>query len=77
MDRLKFNEMKKSKKRREIFLKDGVGLKRRSFNIFYFELSIENTVVLGGMRMDSMKVSKCIFEMLVIKERHRITHLCT
>jgi hypothetical protein len=37
MDRLKFNEMKMSRKRRQICLKDGVGLKRRSFNIFYFE----------------------------------------
>jgi hypothetical protein len=37
MDRLKFNEMKKSKKRCQICLKDGVELKRRSFNIFYFE----------------------------------------
>jgi hypothetical protein len=31
MDRLK------SKKRRQIFLKDGVGLKRRSLLILYFE----------------------------------------
>jgi hypothetical protein len=37
MDRLKFNEMKKSKKRCQICLNDGVGLKRRSLNIFYFE----------------------------------------
>jgi hypothetical protein len=37
MDRLKFNEMKKSKKRCQICLKDGVGLKRRSFNMFYSE----------------------------------------
>jgi hypothetical protein len=37
MDRLQFNEMKKSKKICQICLKDGVKLKRRSFNIFYFE----------------------------------------
>jgi hypothetical protein len=37
MDKLKFNEMRKSKKRRQICLKDDVGLKIRSFNIFYFE----------------------------------------
>jgi hypothetical protein len=33
----KFNEIKKIKKRHQICLKDGVRLKRRSFNIFYFE----------------------------------------
>jgi hypothetical protein len=37
MDRLKFNEMKKSKKRCQICLKYGVELKRRSFITFYFE----------------------------------------
>jgi hypothetical protein len=37
MDKLKFNKMKKSKKIRQICLKDGVGLKRRSFNTLYFE----------------------------------------
>jgi hypothetical protein len=37
MDRLKFNEIKKSKKIHQICLKDGVGLKIRSFNTFYFE----------------------------------------
>jgi hypothetical protein len=36
MDRLKFNEMKKEKIR-QICLKNGVGLKTRSFNTFYFE----------------------------------------
>jgi hypothetical protein len=77
MDRLKFNEMKKSKKRCQICLKDGVGLKTRSFNISILNLSIGNTILLRGMRMDNMKVSKCLFEMLTIKERHRITHLCT
>jgi hypothetical protein len=34
---LKFNEIKRSKKRHQICLKDGVGLKRRSFITFYFE----------------------------------------
>jgi hypothetical protein len=37
MDMLKFNKMKKSKKRRQICLKDDVGLKRKSFNLSYFE----------------------------------------
>jgi hypothetical protein len=37
MNRLKFNEMKKSKKRRQICLKDCVGIKRRSLFILYFE----------------------------------------
>jgi hypothetical protein len=37
MDTLKFNEMKRSKKRCQICLKDGVGLKRKSFNFFYFK----------------------------------------
>jgi hypothetical protein len=36
-------------------------------------LSLENTVLLRGMRMDSMKVSKCLFKILTIKERHKIT----
>jgi hypothetical protein len=27
--------------------------------------------------MDSIKVSKCFFKMLTIKERHKVTHLCT
>jgi hypothetical protein len=77
MDRLKFNEMKKTKKRRQICLNDGVGLRRRFLIFSIFNLSIENTVLLREMRMDSMKVSKCLFEMLTIKERYRITHLCT
>jgi hypothetical protein len=37
MDGLKFNEMKKSKKRRQICLKDGVELKRRSLFILHFK----------------------------------------
>jgi hypothetical protein len=37
MDRLKFNERKKSKKRRQICLKDDVGLERKSLFILYFE----------------------------------------
>jgi hypothetical protein len=37
MDRLKFNKIKKSTKRHQICLTDGVGLKRRSFNTFCFE----------------------------------------
>jgi hypothetical protein len=40
MDRLKFNEMKKSKKRRQICLKDGAGLERRSLFILYFEFEL-------------------------------------
>jgi hypothetical protein len=37
MDRLEFNKIKKSKKRCQICLKDGVGLKRRFLVILYFE----------------------------------------
>jgi hypothetical protein len=37
MDILKFNEMKRSKKRRQICLKHDVGLKRRFLLILYFE----------------------------------------
>jgi hypothetical protein len=45
--------------------------------ILYFEFELGNVVLLRGMRMDSMKLSKCLFKMLTIKERHKITHLCT
>jgi hypothetical protein len=48
MDRLKFNKMKKSKKRRQICFKDGVGLKRRSFNIFYFEFEYRKYRTIKG-----------------------------
>jgi hypothetical protein len=37
MGRLKFNEMIESKKRHQICLKNGVGLKRRSLLILYFK----------------------------------------
>jgi hypothetical protein len=78
MDRLKFNKMKKSKKRRQICLKDGVELKKRSLLILYFEFEFRkhHTVLLRGMRKDSMKVSKCLFDMLTIKERYKFTNLC-
>jgi hypothetical protein len=50
---------------------------KEDFYLFYIlNLSFANTVLIRGMRMDSMKVSKCLFEMLTIKERYRITHLC-
>jgi hypothetical protein len=49
MDRLKFNEMKKSNKRHQICLKDGVGLKRRSLIILYFEFELGNNVLLRRM----------------------------
>jgi hypothetical protein len=77
MDRLKFNEIKKSKKKCQICLKDGVGLKKDLYSFYILNLSLENTILLRGMGIDSMKVSKCLFEMLTIKERHKITHSCT
>jgi hypothetical protein len=40
-------------------------------------LSIENTVLLREMRMDSLKTSKCLIEMLTTQERYKITHLYT
>jgi hypothetical protein len=49
MGRLKLNEMKRSKKRCQIFLKDGVGLERRFLFIFILNLSIGNTVLLRGI----------------------------
>jgi hypothetical protein len=67
---------RKREKRCQICLKDGVGLKIRSLLILYFEFELRNTVLLRGMRMDSIKVSKCLFEMLTIKERHKIIYLC-
>jgi hypothetical protein len=42
-----------------------------------WNLSIGNTVLLGGMRMDSLKMPKCLIEMLTTQERKKITHLCT
>jgi hypothetical protein len=54
-----------------------LGLKEDLLLLSILNLSIEDTVLLRGMRMDSIKVSKCLFEMLTLKERHRITHLCT
>jgi hypothetical protein len=68
--------MKTSKKRRQIYLKDGVDLEKGLLIFSILNLSIGNTVLLKGMRMDSMKVSKCLFEMLTIKKRHIIIHLC-
>jgi hypothetical protein len=53
-----------------------LGLKEDLLIFSIFNLSTENTVLIRVMRMDSMKVSKCLFKMLTIKDRHRITHIC-
>jgi hypothetical protein len=52
-------------------------LKEDLYLFYILNLSLGNTVLLRGMRMDSMKLSKCLFKMLTIKERYKITHLCT
>jgi hypothetical protein len=54
-----------------------LGLKEDLYLFYVLNLSLGNTLLLRRMRMDSMKVSKCLFEMLTIKERHKITHLYT
>jgi hypothetical protein len=78
MDRLKFNEMKRRKKKTpNFFLKDCVGLERRSLFILYFDFEYKKHRTIKRDAKDSMKVSKCLFEMPTIKERHKITHLCT
>jgi hypothetical protein len=52
-------------------------LKEDLYLFYILSLSLGNTVLLRGMRMDSIKVSKYLFDMLTIKKRHKITHLCT
>jgi hypothetical protein len=52
-------------------------LKEDVYLFYILNLSLENTILLRGMRMDNMKVSKCLPVMLIIKERHKVTHLCT
>jgi hypothetical protein len=54
-----------------------LGLKEDLLIFFILNLSIGNTVLLRGMQMDSMKMSKCLFEMLTIREKHRIIQFCT
>jgi hypothetical protein len=76
MNNLKFNKIKRSKKKCQTCLNDGVGLKEDLLIFSILNFSIGNTVLLRGMRMNSIKVSKCLFEMLTIKERDIITHLC-
>jgi hypothetical protein len=49
-----------------------LGLKEDLLIFSILKLGIGNTILLRGMRMDSMKVPKCFFEMLTIKERYRM-----
>jgi hypothetical protein len=51
-------------------------LKEDPYLFYILNLCLGNTVQLRGIRMDIMKVSKCLFEMLTIKEKHKITYLC-
>jgi hypothetical protein len=50
-----------------------LGLKEDLLLLSILNLSIGNTVLLRGIRMDSMKVLKCLFDTLTMKDRHRIT----
>jgi hypothetical protein len=52
-----------------------LGLKEDLLIVSILNLSIGNTVLLRGMRIDSMKVSKCLNEILTSYERHK-SHTC-
>jgi hypothetical protein len=65
VDRLKFDEMENCKKK----------LQKGSFIISILNLSIGNTVLLRGMRIEVMRMTKCLIEMLTTQERHK-SHTC-
>jgi hypothetical protein len=75
MNRLKFDKMKKRKKRHQFILKMALEHKRRSFINFCFKFEYRKYHTIKGTQMDSLKMSKYLIEILTTQERHK-SHTC-
>jgi hypothetical protein len=75
MNRLKFDEMKRARKDANLIERQCWSLKEDLLLISILNLSIGNTVLLRGMRMDSLKMLKCIISSDYIKSLITMHHL--